>query len=126
MIGAALVVGSAGVLGADLETFAGNDTWQSLVLAAVEGPLVVSMPLWLVDVFRRRFDHQSRLAREASRAAFPAFVVHQIVLVGLVLASHAVVWPPEVEWFVAAVLGVLGSFGVGALVARIPGIRRFV
>ena len=126
MIGAALVVGSAGVLGADLETFAGDGTWQSLVLAAVEGPLVVSMPLWLVDVFRRRFDHQSRLAREASRAAFPAFVVHQIVLVGLVLASHAVVWPPEVEWFVAAVLGVLGSFGVGALVARIPGIRRFV
>jgi len=37
-----------------------------------------------------------------------------------------VVWPPEVEWLVVAVLGVLVSFGVGALVARIPGVRRFV
>jgi hypothetical protein len=43
-----------------------------------------------------------------------------------VLASHAVVWPPEVEWLVVAVLGVLGPRGVGALVTRIPGVRRFV
>ncbi|NTW39660.1 MAG: acyltransferase [Cellulomonadaceae bacterium] len=126
IVSAALVIGAAGALGADLDDFAGNGTWHSLVLAIIEGALVVSMPLWLVDVFRRRFDHQGRAAREASRAAFAAFVVHQIVLVGLVLASHAVVWPPEVEWLGVAILGVLVSFGVGALVARIPGIGRFV
>jgi glucan biosynthesis protein C len=79
-----------------------------------------------VDLFRRRFDHQGRLAREGSRAAFAAFVVHQIVLVGLVLASHAVVWPPEAEWFTVAMLGVLVSFGVGAVVTRIPVVSRFV
>ncbi|CAN5335665.1 hypothetical protein BH11ACT1_BH11ACT1_17020 [soil metagenome] len=100
MVSAALVVGTAGVLGADLETFAGNGTWQSLVFAAIEGALVASMPLWLVDVFRRRFDHQGRLAREANRAAFAALVV--------------------------GTAGVLASFGVGALVARIPGVRRSV
>lgn len=126
IVGAALVIGTAGVLGADLDAFAGNGTWQSLVLAVIEGVLVVAMPLWLVDVFRRRFDHQGRLAREVSRAAFAAFLVHQIVLVGLVLASHAVLWPPEAEWLGVSVLGVLVSFGVGALVTRIPAIGRFV
>ncbi|RYV52281.1 acyltransferase family protein [Pengzhenrongella frigida] len=126
IVGAALVIGVAGVLDADLDAFAGNDTWQSLVLAVIEGVLVVSMPLWLVDVFRWRFDHQGRLAREASRAAFAAFVVHQIVLVGLVLASHAVRLPPEAEWLAVSVLGVLVSFGAGALLTRIPAVGRFV
>lgn len=126
LFAATLLVASAGLLGADLEDFAGGGTWQSLALAVVEGVLVVCMPLWLIDVFRRRFDRQGRLAREASRAAFAAFVVHQVVLVGLVLASHTVPWPPEVEWLTVAVLGVLVSFGLGGLVARLPGIGRYV
>src|SRR5674476_903853 len=36
------------------------------------------MSLWLVDLFRRRLDHQSRSAQEMSRASFAAFVVHQV------------------------------------------------
>lgn len=125
LVVAAIVIGGAAVLGADLEDFAGNGTWQSLVLAAIEAALVVSMPVWLVGAFRRRFGRQGRLIQEAGRAAFAAFVVHQIVLVGLVMASHRVTWPPEVEWLLVCVTGVLGFFGVGALLARVPGVRRF-
>lgn len=125
LVTAALVIGGAGVLGADLEAFAGFGTWQSLLLAVTEGALVVSMPFWLLDAFRRRFDHQGRLFREAGRAAFAAFVVHQVVLVGLVLASHEVPWAPELEWLAVSVLGVLVSFGVGALLTRIPAVGRY-
>ena len=121
----AVVIGAAAALEADLEAFAGGGTWQSLVLAAIEGALVVSMPLWLVDAFRRRFDHQGRLGAEAGRAAFAAFVVHQLVLVGLVLASHEVTGPPEAKWLVVSVLGVVCSFGVGALITRIPVVGRY-
>lgn len=125
LVTAALVIGAAGALGADLEAFAGFGTWQSLLLAVTEGALVVSMPLWLLDVFRRRFDHQGPLVREASRAALAAFVVHQVVLVGLVLASHEVPWAPELEWLAVSVLGVLVSFGLGALLTRIPAVGRY-
>lgn len=88
--------------------------------------LVVSLALRLVDVIRRRFDHQDRLAREVSRAAFATLVVHQIVLVGLVLASHAGLRPPEAERLGGSVLGALVSFGVGGLVKRTSAIGRFV
>jgi hypothetical protein len=124
-VASALVIGTAAMLGADLEAFAGHGTWQSLVLAVIEGALVASVPLWLVDLFRRRFNSQGRLRHEAGRVAFAAFVVHQIVLVGLVLTSHAVVWPPEVEWLMVSVLGVAVSFGVGSLVMRIPAVGRY-
>lgn len=126
LVTSAVVIGAAAALGADLDAFAGFGTWQSLVLAAIEGALVVSMPLWLVDLFRRRWDHQGAVARLASRAAFAAFVVHQVVLVGLVLASHAVVWPPEVEWLLVSVVGVVGSFAVGGLLTRVPVVGRYL
>lgn len=118
--------GGAAVAGSDLAVFAGGGTWQSLLTAVLEGVLVVAASLWLIDVFRRRLDHQGRLAREMSRAAFAAFVLHQVVLVGLVLASRQVPWPPEVEYLLVATVGVAASFGLGALAVRLPGVSRVV
>jgi hypothetical protein len=92
----------------------------------VEGPLVVAMSLWLYDAFRRHVTRQGRLMRQLSRAAFAAFIVHQIVAVGAVLSTRLVPWPAEIEHPVAAALAVIGSFAVGALVVRVPGVSRIV
>jgi hypothetical protein len=48
------------------------------------------------------------------------------VLVGLVLASRQIPWPPEVEYLLVSGLGVAVSFGLGALLVRVPGVNRFV
>jgi hypothetical protein len=61
-----------------------------------------------------------------SWAAFAAFVVHQVVLVALVLATHQLPWPPEVQYLAVCTLGVLGSFGVAAVLVRLPGVARVV
>lgn len=110
----------------DPQAFLGGATCQSLMVGGVEGVVLVSLSLWLLDVFRRRYNHQGRLAREMSRAAYAAFIFHQIALVGLVLATRLVSWPPEVDFLVVAVLGVIVSFGPGSLLARLPGVRRVV
>jgi hypothetical protein len=110
----------------DPGAFLGGGTWQSLMVAVMEGVVLVGLSLWLLDVFRRRYDHQGRLTREMSRAAYAAFILHQIVLVGLVLAIHQVSWPSAVDFLTVAVLGVAVSFGLGALVLRLPGVRLVV
>ncbi|HEU0213527.1 MAG TPA: acyltransferase [Jiangellaceae bacterium] len=112
--------------GSDVEPFAGGGTWQSLVLAVLEAGLVIGLSVWLLDVFRRRYDHQGSIARGLSRAAYGAFLVHQLVLVGFVLATRLVAWPPEMEFLVATTLAVAGSFGLAALLVRIPGLSRIV
>jgi glucan biosynthesis protein C len=122
----AIVFGAMSVLGADLDDFAGGGTWQSFIAAVLESAVVVTVSLWLLDLFRRRFDHRGRLGRQLSRAAFAAFVLHQVVLVGLVLASRQVRWPPEVEYASVSTLAVLGSFALGALAVRLPGVSRVV
>ena len=120
------MIGVAGAVGMDVDPFLGGGTVPSLVMAGLEAVLVVTMPLWLMDLFRRRVDHQGPLAHAASRAAFAAFVVHQLVLVGCVLATRYVPWPPEVEYVLASALGVAGSFGLGAMLLRVPIVARVV
>jgi len=46
--------------------------------------------------------------------------------VGLVLATHHVQWPPEIEYAAVGVLGVIGSFAFGSLMVRLPGVSRVV
>lgn len=121
-----LVAVTAAMHGGDIDPLTGGGSWLSLLEVLVEGPLVVAMSLWIYDTFRRHVTGQRRLMRELSRAAFAAFIVHQVVAVGAVLSTHLVPWPPEIEYPIAAALAVIGSFAVGALIVRIPGVARIV
>ena len=126
MAAATLVFSVGSISGMDMELFLGGGTWQSALVALVEGVVVVFTSLWLVDLFQRRLDHQGPRGRVLSRAAFGAFLVHQGVLVALVLGSRVVSWPPEAAYVVVSTLGVAMSFAIGWLLTRIPGIRRIV
>jgi fucose 4-O-acetylase-like acetyltransferase len=110
----------------DLDALFGGGTWQSLVLTGLEGTIVVTVSVWLIDLFQRRFDHQGRIAAGMSRAAFAAFLVHQGVLVALVLASRHLEWPPELKYVAVASCGVVISFAIGAVLVRIPGLSRLI
>jgi surface polysaccharide O-acyltransferase-like enzyme len=116
----------SGPLGYEMELYLGGGTWQSAVLAATEGLIIATAPFWVVDLFRRRFDRQGPLGEELARSAFAAFLVHQGVLVGLVLASREVGAIPEASYLAVAGLGVVISFGIGWLLTRVPGVRRIV
>jgi hypothetical protein len=115
-----------GLMADNLEPYGGGGTWESMLAAAVEGIIVVAMPLWLLDLFRRKFDRQGPLGMKMSRAAFGAFVIHQLALVGLVLASHYTGWAPEVEYLLVSGLGVAVSFLIGWWLTRLPGVSRVV
>jgi hypothetical protein len=117
---------TAAFRGGDVDVLFGGGSWESLILLLVEAPLVIAMSLWLLDAFRRHITRQGGLMRELSRAAFAAFIVHQVIAVGSVLATHHVRWPAEIEYPVAAALAVIGSFAVRALVVRLPGVSRIV
>lgn len=123
MAGCAALVAAVASSGSTEPLFGGG-TWQSLAFTAVEGAVVVTAPLWLLDLFRRRFDRQTDLGRQCSRAAYSAFVLHQGVLVALVLAIRRVGWAPEVELLGVAAVGVCASFLLGAVLVRLPGLSR--
>jgi hypothetical protein len=108
------------------DAFGGGGTWQSLVFAAVEATVLVTVSVWVVEAFRRRANAQGPLARRLARAAYAAFFVHQGVLVVLILASRHLAWPTEVRFVLVAATGVALSFGVGAALLRVPGVARIL
>jgi hypothetical protein len=120
------LLGVAGVAGMDLALFLGHGTWQSGVLSAVEGVILVTVPLWLMDVFRRRVDRLGEWGVVLGRAAFGAFLVHQGVLVALVLGVRLLHWPPEAGYVTVSTLGVAISFALGILLTKVPGLSRIV
>jgi peptidoglycan/LPS O-acetylase OafA/YrhL len=120
----AVLVGAISVTGGDLAPFTGGGTWQSALFVVPEAALVVAVPVWLVDAFRRRANARGPVLREASRAAFAAFLIHQAVLVGLIVLIRHVPWPPEVEYVLVAALAVVVSFAAAALLVRVPGVSR--
>ena len=121
-----LVIASSGPLGYEMELYLGGPTWQSGLLVAIEAVIITTASLWVVDLFQRRFDHQGPPARQLARSAFAAFLVHQGVLVGLVLASREVGAAPEVSYLAVASLGIVISVLIGGLLTKVPGVRRIV
>jgi len=123
---AVAVFAAIAVTEADVDAFAGGGTWQSALLTVPEALLVVGASIWLLDVFRRRYDRQGPLARELGRGAFAAFLLHQGILVLVILGTHHLPWPTEVEFLTAAGLAVVLSFAVASAFVRLPGVRRIV
>ena len=121
------IMGLAGVSGMDLALFLGHGTWLSGLLSVVEGVILVTVPLWLVDLFWRRFDEQTgQFGQVLGRSAFGAFLVHQGVLVALVLGVRLLLWPPEAAYLTVSALGLAISFWLGWLLTKLPGVSRIV
>lgn len=61
-------------------------TWMSFAYSVWEGFLSVSMVITVLTWFRRRFNHQGRLARALSDSSFVVYVIHPGIIVPLALA----------------------------------------
>jgi glucan biosynthesis protein C len=110
----------------DLDRLFGGWHWQSLAFAVLEGVVAVALSLWLVVWFRRRWAHQGRLAKRASRGAYAAYVLHAPVLVLVSLAARPLPLPPEAKFVLVAAAGVVAAFTVGWAVTRSALVARFV
>ena len=111
-------------------TLAGSNTnvlerrlyWASSLFAAIEGPMVVGMCVWLLAFAQQ---HLSRppgaRGRALARSAFAAFVVQGPIIIGLQFALRPLGVPAEVKALGVACAAVTGSFALAWwLVSRTP------
>ncbi|MET8763329.1 acyltransferase [Lentzea sp. NPDC004782] len=104
----------------DVTPFLGGPHWQALALAVAEAVLVVFGSVALLGV-AQRLPGRWRLSRSTRRAAFAAFVLQGPVLVATSVALRPLALPAEAKALVAAVVGIVASFGIGhVLVTRTP------
>jgi glucan biosynthesis protein C len=97
--------------------------WLSLAYSLWEGILCVSMSITMLAWFRRRFDHQGRLARTMSESAFAVYILHPAIIVPLALALSGMEQNLSVKYLVVAPIAVALCYLVAYGLRKVPFVR---
>ncbi len=100
-------------LAQNAEPFLGGFTWQALVLALVEGILVVAGSLWLIGLAQRRLTGQGHFTEGLARSAYVAFVVQGPILLSLATALRPLQLPAEIKAPAVGAGAIALSFAIG-------------
>jgi surface polysaccharide O-acyltransferase-like enzyme len=111
---------------AERDLYAGGWHWEAAGTSILEAAVAATLPLFLIGWFREHWTRQGPLLREMAAAAYGAFIIHPPVIVGLALALHQIGIPAELKFLLLLAGGVAGSFGITALVMRIPAVARVI
>jgi hypothetical protein len=96
-----------------VDDFYGGWHWQALLVAMVEGVLVVFGSVWLLGLAGRHFTWTGSFATTCARSAFPAFVLQGPVLVLFAVALRPLALPAEAKAGALLVTGLVASFWLG-------------
>ena len=103
-----------------LDPFTGGLRWQALAYALWESILGVAMCIGLVYAFRRFGNHQGRLAAFLSRNAYAAYLIHEVMIVGLAYAVRGIALYPLIKWALVALVALPLCFAISAVIRGLP------
>jgi surface polysaccharide O-acyltransferase-like enzyme len=115
-----------GALEGNTALFRGGLHWQALAYALWEQFLCVAMVISLLALFRKRLDHQGRLARAMSASAYAVYVCHAPILVFVALGLRNMELYPLVKFALASLISIPICFVAGGLLKRLPMARRIL
>lgn len=108
----------------DTDAMVGGLNVHSFAYALWDSTFAVGFCLFLLTLFRKRFNTQGRVRRFASDHAFAVYVLHAPVIVALAVAVRGVDLDPVLKFFLVAPFAIAACFAVAYLVRRIPGVSR--
>jgi hypothetical protein len=107
-------------LSENVELVKGGWHWQAMVYAQWEAFICVSLCTGLIYLFRRRWDRQGALAKEMSRAAYGAYLIHEPVITTAAVLTFGVVAYPLLKLGVAVAILVPLCFALAWLLRKVP------
>jgi glucan biosynthesis protein C len=105
---------------------AGGFQWLSLCYALWESFVVVGVGIGLLVLFRERWNHQGRLAKELAADIYTVYLIHPVVLVGFAYAFSVVALYPLLKWGIAVLITIPLCFLISSGIRRIPLVNRVV
>jgi surface polysaccharide O-acyltransferase-like enzyme len=104
--------------------FKGGLHWQAAVYALWESFMAIAMSIAVIYVFRRYFNRRGRLAAFLIPNAYAAYLIHAFVIVGIALAVRNLHVYPLLKWVLVAPIALAATFGLAALVRKLPFTER--
>jgi surface polysaccharide O-acyltransferase-like enzyme len=115
-----------GALEGNTEPFRGGLYWQNLVYALWEQFLCVGMVISLLVWFRKRHDHQGKLARTMSNSAYAVYIFHAPILLFVSIGLRSVEMYPLLKFALAAAICIPLCFLFSGFVRKLPVARRIL
>ncbi len=103
---------------------AGGFQWLSFVYALWESFAVVGLGIGLLVLFRERWNHQGKLAKELAADVYAVYLIHPLVLVSFACAFSVVALYPLLKWGIAALITIPLCFLISSGLRRIPLVNR--
>jgi surface polysaccharide O-acyltransferase-like enzyme len=103
---------------------AGGFNWLALCFALWEAFVIVGVGMGLLVLFRERFNHQGRLAKELAADVYTVYLIHPVVLVAFASAFSVVALYPLLKWGIAVVVTIPLCFLISSGIRRIPLVNR--
>jgi hypothetical protein len=119
-----LVVG--GALEGDVESAMGGFHWQSLVYSVWEQFVCIGMVITLLTGFRKRLNHQGRLAKAMSAGAYTMFIIHAPIAVIVALLLKSLRLFPLIKFPLVAVVVVWLCFMLSIFIKKLWFTRRIL
>ncbi|ODS34977.1 hypothetical protein BEH94_02790 [Candidatus Altiarchaeales archaeon WOR_SM1_SCG] len=117
------------VLGApdgDPSVFFGGVSWQAFAYPLWEQFFAVSIIIALSVLFRERYNHQGRLAKELSASAYTVYILHAPIIVFLALSLKGIALNPLLKFVLVAPVAVFLCFLIGNYIRKLPLARRIL
>jgi fucose 4-O-acetylase-like acetyltransferase len=122
----ALLVAAGALSGTLDERGAGGVNLLSLFYSLWEGFLCVSMVITLLAWFRRRFDHQGRLARAMSESSMAVYILHPAIIVPLALALSGFRMNLSLKFLLVAPIAIALSYLIAYALRKLPLVRAIL
>jgi surface polysaccharide O-acyltransferase-like enzyme len=115
---------AAGALAGQLDPQgAGGLNGLSLAYSLWEGFMCVSLVIVVLAWFRKRFNHQGRLANVLADNCFAVYVLHPIIIVPLALALSGIMLNFSLKFVIVAPLTVTLCYLAAYLIRKVPFVR---
>ncbi|RWY47218.1 acyltransferase family protein [Mucilaginibacter gilvus] len=114
------------LVGFPVEYYNVGGHWQSLWYAVWEQLVGFTIVAALLCIGKTRWNKPSAFLTLLSRTSFAVYIFHPLILIGLSVALHSWAIEPALKFLAVAPLAVVGSFLLGLMIVRIPGVNRVV
>ena len=114
------------VTGSALESFQGDGTPQSLLVAVWEQLTGISIIMAMLGITKYKWNYTTPLLKNMSRTAYATYILHPIAVVSIALILKDWQTEPALKFLIAAPLAIVIAFLLGSFTVRLPVIKNIV
>jgi len=106
--------------------FSGGGTLQSGVFALWDSIFAVGICLWLITLFRKRFNFQWDICKTLSQSAFTVYLIHAPIIVMMAQLLRDMSVTPLLKFFIMCCICLPLCFALAYLIRKIPKADRIL